>query len=337
MRPGILAKIEKRFTVDVAKESDIDQIQIVFAEAWPDPMVQARFRQRFRHCYFANPFSQGMESIIVCRDGERIVGFTGMMNFELWYHNQALPATHAIDLAVLPAYQGLGIGCLLLNSVCERNVIAMEGNLNQAAQKLAERMGGREVSSCSALRRWVHLRDVLPQWEDSAFVVEENAVIDERFDKLWVTARESYPVIGIRDQATLKWRYATHPLREFAIYTLRSGQDLVAYVATTTERTKGNARKGILVDYLFAPLPDETISKFISFILGCLARKGVVCVDTFATYRKTVDLFQGLGFARKKLTPKFFVYANAMAEGKADLWIGQNCHLTFGDSDFFFT
>lgn len=337
MKPGILGKIEKRFTVDVAKESDIDRIQKVFAEAWPDTTIQARFQQRFRHCYMENPFSQGMESIFVCRDDDRIVGFTGMMNFELWYHNQALPATYAIDLAVVPAYQGLGIGYLLTKSLCERNVIAMEGNLNQAAQRLAERMGGREIASCSVLRRWVHLRDVLPRWEDSAFVVEENAVIDERFDKLWVTARESYPVIGVRDQAILKWRYQTHPLREFAIYALRSGKDLLAYVATTTEHTKGKARKGILVDYLFAPLPNETISKFISFVLGGLARKGVVCVDTFAAYRKTVDIFQGLGFARKKLTPKILVYPNAMAEGKPDLWIGQNCHLTFGDSDFFFT
>ena len=333
----IVAKLARRYAVDVAQEADTAQIFQVYNAVRPDPRLQQRFQRRFHHKYLENPYAKGLESILVCRDGNRLIGLAGMMDFDLWYHDRLIPATFSIDLAVLPAYQGVGVGYLLLKRTCERQVIVMDGHLNEAAQRLAERMGGREIAPCTVLRRWSHPTDLFSTWKDRAFNIEENAKIDARFDQLWDTARAAYEVIGVRDQAALAWKFKTYPLRRFVVYTLCHGQQLVAYVVTTMERLQGVARKGILVDYLCAAISPAMQATFLSFVLGRLARQGALCVDVIATHHKMFDLFTSLGFVSKGHNPHFMVYTNTMTEGKIDLWQARTWYLTFGDSDFYLT
>lgn len=333
----IVAKLARRYAVDAAREADISQIFQVYNAVRPTSDLQQRFQQRFRHKYLEHPHAKGLASVLVCRDGERLIGFAGMMDFDLWYHDRLIPATFSIDLAVLPAYQGVGIGYLLLKRTCERQVIVMDGHMNDAAQRLAERMGGREIAPCTVLRRWSRPSDVFHGWSDPTCTIEENATIDRRFDHLWAAAREIYEVIGARDQATLAWKFKTYPLRPFTVYTLCHGQQLVAYVVTTMERLLGVARKGILVDYLFAGVSPALQATFLSFVLGRLARKGALCVDVIATHHTMLDVLTRLGFVSKGHHPHFMVYTNTMAEGKIDLWQARTWHLTFGDSDFYLT
>src|SRR5574342_51324 len=112
---GILDKLQKRYPIQPAKDEDLPQILEVFREVWSNKESILEINEQLhRRRYFDNPYSQGAASIMVARDGGHIVGFTGAMDFELWYHDRMYPATCTVDQAVLPSYQARSIGYLLL-------------------------------------------------------------------------------------------------------------------------------------------------------------------------------------------------------------------------------
>lgn len=335
---SILEKLKKRYPVNPARESDIQEFLAVFDAVWAgNEKVIEKNRRLSRRRYLENPYSNGMGSLQVARDGDRIIGFTGTMDYELCYHGTMLPATSTVDQGVLPRYQALGVGYLLIKPHYERKVIATSGDLNTNALKMHQAMGVREVSHCFVLRRWSRPTDVLQRWNKSSFILDKNSNIDSRFDGLWSTAQQTYEIVGVRDQAILKWRYENFPTRDFNIFTLCRGKELVGYIVTTWQRFKRIAPKGNLIDFLFAPIEPEVVSKFISVVLGYLARRGAICVDTVVTHSSLTEIFKNLGFYPTKKNPHFVVYNNDMSQNKPDLWDGRNWHLTFGDSDFYFT
>lgn len=330
-----LDRLEKRYSLAMAKQSDLGQIVQIYAEVWSDNSPAEKLLQRFHTRYSNNPISRGLGSIVICRDKDRIIGFAGMLDFQISYHGNAVPAAYSIDLAILAPYQALGIGILLLNALRKRNIVAMDGNMNAEARNLAEQMGARMITDCFYLRRWLRPADAFRRWKHSTFTVENGARIDERFDKLWQAAAEDCEIIGIRDHNVLQWRFEEHPSREFITYTLCHERELVAYIIATIDPLKGGVKKGILVDYLFAPRSYRVINDFILYVLGALARSGTVFVDTIATRKYFPENFKELGFYPKSEAPDFMIYPNQLTEGKTELWDGKNWHLTFGDSDYY--
>lgn len=335
---GILEKLQKRYPVQPAKDEDLPQILEVFREVWSAKESILTINERLhRRRYFDNPYSKGASSIMVARDGGRIVGFTGAMDFELWYHDRMYPATCTVDQAVLPSYQARSLGYLLLKPHFERDVIAFAGDLNGPAQKMHETMDVPYISNCYILRRMVRPTDLLSRWQNREYTVAAVRAFDGRFDQLWLAARETYEIVGVRNQAILQWRYENLPTRDFTTYTLCHGEELVGYIVTTMERVKGLAPKGVLVDVLFGRIAPEVISRFISAVIGHLVRKGAICIETAVSHAKLVGILRNLGFQATKHKTYFVVYKNAMSRDKLDLWDGRNWHLTYGDSDFYFT
>jgi GNAT superfamily N-acetyltransferase len=335
---GILDKLQKRYPIQPAKDEELPQLLEVFREVWANNERVLKINERLhRRRYFENPYSKGAASIMVARDGDRIIGFTGAMDFELWYHDRMYPATCTVDQAVLPAYQARSIGYLLLKPHYERDVIAFAGDLNGPAQKMHEAMEVPYISNCYIMRRMTHPTDILTRWQDREYTVDTVRAFDGRFNQLWLAAREGYEIVGVRNQAILKWRYENLPTRKFTTYTLCRKDELMGYIVTTTERAKGIAPKGILADFLFGRIAPEVISRFIAVVIGHLARKGAICVEVAASHAESVGVLRDLGFHATKHKTYFVVYKNERSRNKPDLWDGRKWHLTYGDSDFYFT
>ncbi|HVR62492.1 MAG TPA: hypothetical protein VMU50_11360, partial [Polyangia bacterium] len=73
--------------------------------------------------------------------------------------------------------------------------------------------------------------------------------VDERFDRLWQTARSDYPVVGVRDAAFVRWRFLGCPEgpMELAVMQARKSDQLEGYAVIS--RAQGVAH----VRDLFAP------------------------------------------------------------------------------------
>src|SRR5574341_661077 len=239
---GLLDKLQKRYPIQPAQDEDLPRILEVFREVWSGNERVLKVNERlYRRRYFENPYSQGAASIMVAKDGDRIVGFTGAMDFELWYHDRMYPATCTVDQAVLPSYQARSLGYLLLKPHYERDVIAFAGDLNGSAQRMHETMDIPYISSCYIMQRLLHPADILTRWQDREYTVETVRAFDGRFDQFWLTARENYEIVGVRNQAILRWRYENLPTRDFITYTLCRKEELVGYIVTDRKSTRLNS------------------------------------------------------------------------------------------------
>jgi GNAT superfamily N-acetyltransferase len=325
MIADMLDRLARRFPVTPAAPSDLDAAVGVFRAAWP-AFAPERVERRFRHRYLDNPERGG--HLLLCRDGERVIGCVGMIDFALAAGSRTLPATAPIDLAVLPEQRRLGVGPLLLHQVVRRDAVVIDANLNDEARALADRLGAVEIAKCEVLRRWLRPGDWLRRT-----ALRSDGV--PGFDGLWAAARGEYALAARRDGAVLAWRYGASPDRSFHVHVLDRAGERLAYAVTTTERARGPLRRATLVDFLFGPLPEEDRRTFLRGVLAGVARTGALCVDALANRPADVALLRSLGFRGKGFFLPFLLYGNAFAEKHPELRRGADWHLTFGDVDFY--
>jgi GNAT superfamily N-acetyltransferase len=336
-RQDALARLHHRYPVSVAEESDREDILRLYESVWSSPVSRQRFRARFDNTYEGNPAGAGIQSIILCRRGATLVGFMGLLRCEIWCRNRLTPAAFGVDLCVLPAYHGMGIGTLLQSHLSRQPIIPMDGNSNEAAARVAVSLGARAVDSCDLWRRWSRPGDLWRAEPSGELTIRSDAPIDERFDALWEQAMDAQTMISVRNRSILSWRYERNPLRRFCMHTIESRGRLLGYVVTTFRPAGRWAQSAVLVDYLVAPEGMAHLEVFLGQVLARLARRGAVYVDLLVSHARYRAGFAAAGFTAKERGRPFWVYENDVTRGDPRYWDGCAWHLTFGDADYFLT
>lgn len=337
LQDGVLARLLRQYPISFAEEPDMPAVHQVYDAVWPDPVSRQRFRKRFRNTYYDSPCGNGAKSIVICRRGAQIIGFMGLLDCQLWTRDRLIPAVYGVDLCILPGYRGMGIGYLLQASLGHLGRLPLDGNANAAAAQLAARAGAKPIEHCTVWRRWMRPSDYWRTWKSADTTVTAQATVDQGFDRLWERARGAYTFVGLRDRATVSWRYERNPLHRFRIHTLRRGETLLGYIVTMTRQAGRVARSGVLVDFLFAQDAGELVEPFLAQVLASLTRRGALFVDALFSHTGMQSLFTRLGFAPQERTPPFMVYENLMTRDDKSFWDGRQWHLTFGDADYFLT
>jgi len=240
-----------------------------------------------------------------------------------------VPAAWPVDLAVLPDCRQLGPGPLLVRHATRRDAVVLDGNFNKEAGTLAERLGAKEFASAELLRRWLRPGDFMRRFRDGPYETGRAAGAED-FDALWEAAREAYPVAAVRNGDVMRWRYLEHPDRRFTVHTLLRGGELAGYAVTMLVPYRWPARRGILVDLLFADVPEESQRRFLAGVQGQLARRGALCMDALASGSASLALLRRLGYGpRGRAAFLRYPRDHDEFEGATD-W-----HLTYGDADFY--
>jgi hypothetical protein len=328
---AVLARVSARYRLARAREEDLDEVVALFRETWADPREPEELKRRFRYRYRENPNGGAGDGLWTCRSREgALVGFAGMIDTVVRDGARPVAAAYCADAVVAPAHRGLGVPHLLQREMNRRRDLVLEGNLNADARRLAEQCGARNVGACSVLRRWTLPSDL--RWGGRRAL--HLTAVDGRFDRLWEETRDAYRIAALRDAATLSWRFERNPARRFEIHVAAEGDAIRAYAVTSLGRFRGPLRRGVLVDFLFAPgTPSAWMRDFFREVLGRLARRGALVTDALATHPPERSALEGLGFRSKGHDPGYMVYETPATAGSPHLWSSDAWHFTLADSD----
>ncbi|MCC6502889.1 MAG: GNAT family N-acetyltransferase [Deltaproteobacteria bacterium] len=154
------------------------------------------------------------------------------------------------------------------------------------------------------------------------------AGFDARFDSLWSRFDKKGASIGQRDRGYLTWRYLSHPLTDYRLYTLTDGDKLCGYLIYHIEDDR------CFVDDILClhvnKYPEYLLARFIGHITkdaGCSSV--ILAVSRVCAKRLPLRKF---GFFRRPDFQKFLVAGGRALKAPAFIF-DDRWYLTQGDKD----
>ena len=268
--------------------------------------------------YDANPFNRHPEPyILLARDGARITGMMGVISLLVSIGGREQWVGSSCDLVVHPDYRGRGLARQIigqamadhpmrffwLNEISHRIVAPLSASRSTRVVPLVKPLDFGQilqmVTGNRLLRRWGGLlaTGVRPfthplrrQPDTTGVTITQVTTFDQRSDALWGRVCRDYPVMVVRDQLYLNWRFVCRPDAKYTLLVATKGPDLVGYlVLRATERA--GVRWGYLVDYLVESRPSSLLALLVEEAVGCLRRERVAAISCLATapsYQRTL-------------------------------------------------
>lgn len=118
--------------------------------------------------------------------------------------------------------------------------------------------------------------------------ITQMVTFDQWGDALWQRVCRDYPVMVVRDQPYLNWRFACRPDARYTLLVATRGPDLVGYlVLRSTERAR--VRWGYLVDFLVEGSSSSLFALLVEEAVECLRRERVAIISCLASYADIQD------------------------------------------------
>jgi len=264
-------------------------------------------------------------------------GSIGLMGRTMWIFDEPRPAGQPIDLNVDRAYRLGGVALALQRSVTERvdrgELALIYGFPNAQSEPVLRRVGYRSVAEVGRWVKPLRTSDVLPGWVQPALLrrlagraldaalrlgswesltrrprggrFEVTDRFDERFDRLWLSARHHVPIIGQRTSEYLDWRFVRCPATCHRVLCLVSPhEELLAYLVYSLG--DGTAR---VSDFLFDQPAhfDWLLAEFLDLMRQQDVRAVVTIFTGAAWVARRLARF---GFRRRPSPWKMFVHAD---------------------------
>jgi hypothetical protein len=91
--------------------------------------------------------------------------------------------------------------------------------------------------------------------------ITEISLFDDRFNKFWQDVSIDYPIIVVRNQKYLNWRFIESPLKYYT-FTASKHNSILGYIVLTIQEKNG-LRKGFIVDILTKANDKKTLNALI--------------------------------------------------------------------------
>lgn len=265
-----------------------------------------------------------------------------------------------VDLIVHSSWRGFGAGTVLTTKVAENTDVALGLAISEDACQSLARAGWTDLGALplyvrplnfaaalanrlSARTGWLlgAIPDLGLRMFDGALGCAISALgdthlietsrFDERVDRVWRRVVHHYPVLCVRDQRTLNWRYAEHPVPgRYRIYWLARRGEVIGY-AVLRVGTWRALRCGYVVDYFCAPGDVRTL---FALCLGQLRRLGAALVYCLHVSPAADDALKSLGFVARNSGCRMMISVGEGArDGAALLADPSRWFITAGDGD----
>jgi GNAT superfamily N-acetyltransferase len=260
--------------------------------------------------YDANPFNRESEPyILLVKDEARIVGIQGSIPVRVSINGEERWAMCGGDLVLHPDYRGLGISRWIIrqsradhpvifgwiNEMSHRalahvitarcgRVTLLVSPLNWpellwsgTGNRWLSRWGGRLAAAGQRLMR---PRRTPPRLAD--VTISQIETFDEGADLFWRRVCRSYPVVVVRDQRYLNWRFVARPDATYTLLVATCGSDVVGYLILRSAEKDG-VRWGYLVDFLVEGPSPSLLALLIDEAVERLRKERAVAVMSFAS------------------------------------------------------
>jgi GNAT superfamily N-acetyltransferase len=231
--------------------------EVVFGEEERDKLDPRFWRWEF----IENP--DGRALIYIVEDQNRIIGH--FADIPRWFSvgEEAVLGTLSLDLMVHPDYRRKGIFEAMGKYGAQR--VKQENGLFQFAFPIRaetihgfKKIGWRGIVKLPVLVFPLRFSGIINRYlrfqPISVFVggvvrffyfllyglkrrkrrieveIEKVDSLDNLFTGFWQKASNLYPILGIRDQNYLKWRYFRHPTRNYLIYRAKTNGEMRGYI-----------------------------------------------------------------------------------------------------------
>ncbi|MBN2098745.1 MAG: GNAT family N-acetyltransferase [Dehalococcoidia bacterium] len=190
-------------------------------------------------------------------------------------------------------------------------------------------IGGKCLQFLLALRE-SRDRPIQPE----PFAITKITRFDDRFDRLWLTVKDRFPIAVWKDSSYLNWRYLSCPDREYSVLAGESQGDVAGFIVLRFE--EGPIKRGYIVDYLFAPEKPAAASRLIQAGLDHLKERGpdiVLCrILQDSPYRA---LYKRQGFLKRGEHLRLLARPLASDVDPSTISDLKEWHVVAGDVDVF--
>jgi hypothetical protein len=158
--------------------------------------------------------------------------------------------------------------------------------------------------------------------------IEKVDSLDDLFTGFWRKASTLYPILGIRDQNYLKWRYFRHPTRNYLIYRAKKNGEMRGYIVLRkADLLRFNS--AVIVDLL--TLDEAAFAALVEKGIDRCREEGADLLGFMVPQNHPYDkLMRKKGFLPSPKTFQFMIYLHSEREIflSPDKW-----YVNWGDTD----
>ena len=304
------------------KKSDREEV-FTFLRSVYSSVESDRLISHWGWKYDANPFNHDVEPyILLLKDGNKIIGMEGAIPLRVAVNGKERWVINICDLTVHPDYRGRGLSRRIvaqiwadnpmsfswLNEISHR-VVAPLGTSRRArlvslvkpidfglilqrrtGSRLFSCWGGLLTTGAHYLARPLCRHQALP-----GITVTQVGTFDHRVNILWERMCREYPVMVVRDQRYLNWRFICRPDTKYTLLVATRGPDLVGYlVLRSAKRAEG--WWGYIIDFLVEDSSSSLLALLVKEAVERLRHEGVVAISCRATMSPYRRIFYRQGF-----------------------------------------
>jgi GNAT superfamily N-acetyltransferase len=328
---------EKKSSLNLVRESFGNDVDIVYDEYYDWQ-------------YLKNPL--GRANVLLAYDEERAIGQIASVPCRYNVAGKDTPVISTLNLCVSPQYRGKGIMRELLDRIHKMNQSmfsvgvpnrqSIRGHLHNEFNPMPLTLLIRPIRLSNYFINYRVVGKFLKPFDSvwrkkktsCKFQIHDHvSMFDERFDDLYLTARDQKMIMQVRDSKFLNWRYKTNPRRKYTTFVAEGdGGNIHGYIVTRIMKISGK-RVGLIIDLLTLRNSNSGSSLIVAaldhFWTNCAAFAMVTC------FRNSVEfhLTKGEGFLR---CPKRFLPHNPLTLCMKPSNEGQNRSELVDPSNWFF-
>lgn len=286
--------------------------------------------------YVNSPY--GSKVLLCCSENQTIAVMYGGIPYLANWKGQVIKIAHLVDIMAHPRYRGwlfvktakaffdtctgFPEPAFLYGLPGEKHFV-----IGQKLLKYRKLVGGMVYLTCSTSE----LAKIKPKFWNKIFPIHS---ADNRFDKLWLRVKKSYPFSAIRESRFIDWRFYKHPKNTYEVWGYGSffSSELKAYVVLLSDYVNGVAH---LIDILIYD-SRNMIKDLLHHIGYNLNKKGITEIRTWLpAHHFIAESAKSAGFNAMQ-EPLGIIPVGRSFDLNLELdWVSKNIFYTMADGDLF--
>lgn len=305
-----------------------------------------------------NPFvPKGATTALVSEACGKIVGLVCSIYIPLKIGDAVFTARWGSNFMTLPRHRQAGIR--LLKKAYDLGYYPYCAFANMRAAALEVKLGAHKVKNISSFVCVLHMGNLLRYKLDNRCIAFAGRIFwlfiqlfllkrkprmgevtisqidsfEDKFDTFWEKVSADYPVIVVRNQEYLNWRFVRTPLK-YVIFVAKRKESILGYIVLR-HLERNSLRRGYIVDMLTKADDKETIDALIFRAVSFFKENKCDMAECFILTSKRSHSWslRRNGFIFKKVRSYFCTYSKD-EKSRAIITNPGNWYITASDPDF---